>query len=378
MGIFSRFPYTDFHRLNADWILEKVKEMLGLTQQAAETVEGYETRLSTVETAAAGAVRFDAAQDLSSAQQTQGRSNINAASQTDLIDYVEALQDLIDMISSQVRNCVRFDLAQSLTGTQQAQARSNIGAADAIDVEQVIRDLQTLATYAVMVNAAQTFTDAQKAQARANIGAAAEGTVPVPTGAVLYNQAQSLTTGQKTQARSNIGALQADDPTVENLYIATNNQDIQIYSDDPATGPVLALEGMNQDSSGLDVRISGLAAPISGNDAVNKTYADSIRGSWLDTISGADVIIQPDRVGAVPNSFYNLTNADLNSLEIVPGSGAAANREYTIRFTGGSDTTLTTPLTILGLDDLVPETGVIYEINIAGDLAVWHSWEVGA
>lgn len=56
MSIFNRFPYTDFHRLNADWILEKVKEMLGLAQQAAQdaenaatTVEGYETRLSTAE-----------------------------------------------------------------------------------------------------------------------------------------------------------------------------------------------------------------------------------------------------------------------------------------------------------------------------------------
>ena len=55
MGIFNRFPYTDFHRLNADWILDKVKEMLGLTQQAAEdaeqaaaTVAGYDAQLDEI------------------------------------------------------------------------------------------------------------------------------------------------------------------------------------------------------------------------------------------------------------------------------------------------------------------------------------------
>ena len=55
MGIFNRFPYTDFHRLNADWILEKVKEMLGLTQQAAEDAQ---TASETAEQAAGQVQNF--------------------------------------------------------------------------------------------------------------------------------------------------------------------------------------------------------------------------------------------------------------------------------------------------------------------------------
>ena len=280
------------------------------------------------------------------------------------------------MLTSQVRNCVRFDLAQTLTGTQKTQARRNIGAADAVDVTQIIQDLQTLATYAVMVNAAQTFTDAQKAQARANIGAAAEGEAPVPAGAVLYDQSQSLSSAQKLLARTNIGAL-GDDPTVENLYFSADDQDIQIYSDNPATGPVLALEGMNQSSSGLDVRVTGVADPVSGNDAANKAYADSVRGPYLSTIAGNDVILQVDAASAKNNTLYNCTAAELNSLEIQASAAPATNREFTVRFTSGATPTeLDTPLTILGLDDLVPEANTIYEINVLGNLAVWHSWEV--
>lgn len=42
MGLFDQFPYTNFHDLNLDWILEFVKS-------AGGTVESYEDRLQQVE-----------------------------------------------------------------------------------------------------------------------------------------------------------------------------------------------------------------------------------------------------------------------------------------------------------------------------------------
>lgn len=192
MGIFSRFPYTDFHRLNADWILEKVKEAaasvaeaLGLVQQsaqdaaeAAETVEGYDTRITDVELA------------------------------------TEGLADLIDLVSGVANNCVRFDSAQGLSGAQQTQARSNIAAASAAGLTALSDEvwaqgssITTLQAGAVQADRVQAFSDAQKTRARTNIGAAEAGVVP--SGVVRYDQAQSLTTEQKTQARTNIGAAEA-------------------------------------------------------------------------------------------------------------------------------------------------------------------------
>lgn len=60
-------------------------------------------------TAAGGAVRYDLAQSLTSAQQAQARENIGADA---------------------VQGAVRYDQAQSLTTAQQAQARENIAAAN--------------------------------------------------------------------------------------------------------------------------------------------------------------------------------------------------------------------------------------------------------
>lgn len=393
MGIFSRFPYTDFHRLNADWILEKVKEMLGLTQQAAEdaqeaaedaeqaaaTVQTYESRLMDLENDIAGTVRFDVEQDLTDVQRTQGRANIGAAASSQIISLGTTVAGLGTRLTAIETNAVRADTAQSFSSAQQTQARTNIDAASAASVGTAMTAIMDLNNVAVRVNSSQSFTDAQKAQARSNIGAAAVDAVI--SGAVLYSTSQALSTSEKNQARINIGARSQDDTGFDLIEIhsssASGIMDVDVTVSDSVSGPVLVLDGVDGQGSGNDVKIAGVAAPTAGNDAANKAYADSIRGMNLSTISGADVVIQPDAVGAVPNTLYVCSSSALNSLEIVTGQSYAANREFTVRFTSGATATeLTTPLDILGLDDLIPDANTIYEINVLGNLAVWHSWEV--
>lgn len=49
MGFFNKYPYTDFHELNADWVIDQTKSLLDRIDAAEATVEAMETRVSTLE-----------------------------------------------------------------------------------------------------------------------------------------------------------------------------------------------------------------------------------------------------------------------------------------------------------------------------------------
>ena len=46
---FNKYPYTDFHELNADWIVEQFQSLLDRMAEVEETVASFEGRVSTLE-----------------------------------------------------------------------------------------------------------------------------------------------------------------------------------------------------------------------------------------------------------------------------------------------------------------------------------------
>lgn len=40
--MFNKYPYTDFHELNADWILKKIKEIMNVIDSLADMKEKFE------------------------------------------------------------------------------------------------------------------------------------------------------------------------------------------------------------------------------------------------------------------------------------------------------------------------------------------------
>lgn len=417
MGIFSRFPYTDFHRLNADWILEKVKEAaeavaesLGLVQQsAADAAASAEA----AQQAASGSVRYDRAQELTqaqqrqaqtnmnvvdagvtamiqlsvselnartvqvdqpqsftSAQQAQARSNIGAASEADFTDWAEGVEEILEMQGRDLDKCVRFD-QQSLTTAEQTQARSNIGAAAA----------GVVPSGAVRYDTAQELTATQQAAARANIGAAAEGSGPAPVGAVLYDQAQSLTDAQQLRARDNIGAPAYNNPAL-NGEISLTDDSVASDQGDELTISLVSTVGQSAvalaGSQSSYVILSGLAAPVNDRDAANKAY---VWNSLLKEIilSGTTPVI--DLASEIDGTSYEtlITCTGTAPTSITISTAVNSPLLATIVFTTGATApTFDSPLTINGLDDLIPAANTIYEISIRSNRAAWKSWEVPA
>ena len=470
---FPKFPYTDFHRLNADWILDTMRKLVDIIKgksdevdAAVETVEGYNTRLTAAETKANGAVRFDAAQSLNSTQKAQARTNIGAAASSDI-------PDLSDVVRTS---------EQTLTSTQKAQARTNIGAAASSDIPDVSDVVRT---------SAQTLTSTQKAQARTNIDAVANrdaevessitvkatninavtltidniGTqdiiamegelgnqsvllrgiaapsansdaankkyvddsisaIPAVTDAVRV-VSQSFTDAQKAIARGNIDAEQTpllvgiNYNSSTSAWVATKSLDdiMSAYGGDrqviiyffpqnldicylalPAVDEVQNVVEVNilcahdptnaintegwtiniTNSNNADVvtvtPIEGRLIPIAGYTNAGKVLTVESNGKPGWELPGPVVVSDtssttPTIASAEDNHIYKFTQ-DLTSLSLTSGTGA-----YMICFHSGSTATTTSfPVSILGLDDFVPETDTYYEINVMDGRAVWNGW----
>lgn len=379
---FPIYPYTNFHELNADWLLKTVKQAAADAAEAAEnaansaeTVETYNTRLTAVESGLsslqsdfAGAVRFDEEQELTNIQQTQARANIGAASGAQIAALGETTASLGSRCTALETNSVSYT-AQSKTSTEKAQARSNIYAASVADVTDVVHDLQSLASIAVRVNGAQSFTDAQKLQARQNIGAASADATP--SGVVLYSSTQSLSDTERARARSNIAALGEYNPVASETFgimddsvALSDGDEITLSLDSTPNHSILKLEG---DQSTF-VRISGVADPYENDQAATKGYCDdSYEAQW--------------KLSPVTGSTPSITPADHTIFECGECSTLTVSTpladEFVVIFDSGSTATiLSLAAAIIMPADFEVNANTHYELNIRKTWGLYAAWEI--
>lgn len=395
--MFPFFPYTNFHELNADWILKTVKQIGDSVSQFADNL--------------AHVVRVTA-QNFTVDEQRIACGNIKAVS------YHTQSASAADRTTARANlQAVGYE-AQTLTDTQQTAARDNISAASQTDMTAAQASIQRAVRWD-----AQTLTDAQKSQARANIGASQIGTIPA--GVVRYDAAQTLTVAQKAQARENIGA-NSGSASDDYVFVVSEDEqgtgyDVTGNLSDAAqvTGRVfIVLEQSGRTREALaeltytggalsyvcayfadffaadssipntitEVIINSNGATVTdiqqqqvphpaplGADAGKCLVAGNNTCTWMritpivNTLSGTTPTITP-----ADNNIYNC--GELTSLTV---SNPPATGAYSIVFTSGATATVASGFsTIIGLESFTPEANTIYEINVLNNRAVVGSWAV--
>jgi hypothetical protein len=91
------WPFSNFHELNADWILKAVDEVKTSVELLRGRFETLVLRVNNIDAATQNTVKYTE-QEPTTEQQATARANINAASQTDL----ETLEGRVDQAESVV------------------------------------------------------------------------------------------------------------------------------------------------------------------------------------------------------------------------------------------------------------------------------------
>lgn len=163
MPFFNQFPFTNFHKLNADWIIKTMSEWEGRMAQYAQTVEAAASNLLSV-------VKV-VAQTFTEPEKAQARQNIGAASQADVAPLapipgqVQALTGTVNTHSNQIlglqnsvttldsrvaTNSSNIETLITLTGSQGSQITSLQSSVTQLrtDVDAIVQPVVVTLSYA--------------------------------------------------------------------------------------------------------------------------------------------------------------------------------------------------------------------------------------
>lgn len=373
MGIFNRFPYTDFHRLNADWILEKVKEMLGLTQQAAEdaeqaaeSVQGYETRLSAVE------------DDITNLEGDVSTLQGDLGDLTDRVANDESiLTGTVNMSGARMYSPVRIIESSS---SRRGFAFVRVGGSpDVLAIQPVNNDIIDSSTY-TKVYVDDPTEDRQAATKRYVDNAGQAFALKVNGSAEALNLLAGSGTGNGVALRpdnngvfhikklinSIVSTIFAPLSIGSQLSMNDENGVVTMSVDDDNKRVVLS-GSWTAAPHNTAPRVYGVAGPVDELDVANKQYVDSMSIQRFN-VSGTTPTISPE-----DGSLYKAGEVDTLTVLSVPATGLV-----TIIFISGSTpASLVLPDTVTMPDAFTEiEADTRYEISILDGYGTVKTWGV--
>lgn len=405
---YPTYPYTDFHRLNGDYLLEEVNAAKTAAETAEAAAEAAEALAASAGAAALNAVQF-VDQELTTAQKAQARTNIGAVGPGDVPTLDTVVQVVPQSFTDNQKRNARDNIgaadqagvtalseeavkitAQTFTGDQQTQARTNIGAAAAsglTSLASTVTTLQSAVTNKVDVNdgAAVNLKVVSSIGVGQGYGAVLKGSGPAGTGKLSINQVVSGVEVSNARARLGVGTPVSDDDAATKAYADTKVNIINGYMTSALTlKPPADYTNQNYvkmswvyDSNGsylMPYEFAGdgvpqglvnmsISEPTGAHMAATKAYVDG----YQETVSGTTPTITP-----AANTVYNC--GELSSLTITspPATGA-----WVIKFTSGSTPTTTTiPATVIFPEPFAAVANTRYEINVEDGYAVAIGWPV--
>lgn len=147
MGLFEKLPYVNFHQLNIDWVLEKVRHCLEQVGLFATRLDADEIQIETNKNDIAGLkTRMDTAED--DIDSLESRMSVAETSITANTNAIDALDDRMDAAEVDITH-LEEQLARTRTstmGTDLATAESDIDALERIAPSPAAGDVGKILT----------------------------------------------------------------------------------------------------------------------------------------------------------------------------------------------------------------------------------------
>ena len=204
-----KFPFTNYHELNLDWILKKVEALFTASEENVRTIQTYDSRLIGAEqTATSAATAATAAQQLADAASANANSALSVAgtANTKADSALTAANDASGAVS------------EVLTIAQQAEQTAGAAVATANDAAATAASLESLANTANQ-NATAALESSQTADQKA-VTAQTTATTNARNISTLQTNVSTLQTNVST-LQTNVSGLTSD---VETLTNTVNNK----------------------------------------------------------------------------------------------------------------------------------------------------------
>lgn len=426
-NIFERWPFTSFQNLNLDWLMKATKEAVTTAQEAADSVDQFDNRISANAAAIAeladqlnavqGTYRVFVNSDLEtfhssqhitgleirSAMQTEGFPVLEYNGESYIPETWTTAGDIrfytihVDSLGSAVMRRLLIP-AQSYNAAYSIVDLGSGGSGSANTVTVTITDRGEYATpqyisdhsYAEILSAIQR----GKAILLNVIGSSATSAIHITTAVMMQSSATVSGQSRGTFLFLDPTELNRTSPSINYYVIREDGEVYYLHGvDSLVTMNTLfanavsiypqELTATEQAQARANIGAGQIPA-FTASDAnkflqVNSTGTatgwEAMQAAPVQEITITDTQVQET---IDPNKFYVFPNP--GQMDIVFGAAQAGIvNEYHFRFTSGSTPTeLSLPGSVIIPDDFYVEANTVYEISIIDNYMVYSSWAVNA